>query len=515
MTYLAVPILCERPTQTQKAVRRAVELGAEMIELRLDYLIEPGVEAVEAIVKAARGCQKPVIATCRWHGEGGQFKGSEQERGKLLAGAIEAGADYVDIELACLDEFGELVSHLAPAKLILSNHDFSGLPADLNKRLESIKQHNPTVNKVIYTANCITESFAALDIAHAEAAAGRSIIAIGMGEAGMISRLLASKLGAYMTFASLKKGSQSAPGQISIEQIQDVFRWGEIDADTRLFGLVGFPVAHSMGPAVHNRAFRQIDYNGVYLPLLTEPNQKVFCGLLDSFRQRRWLDLGGLSVTIPHKQNALEYVNRNDGYLEPLARKIGSVNTLLFDDKGGIRGHNTDYAGALDAITSAMGIGREGLKNVPTAIIGAGGVGRALVAGLTDAGAKVTIYNRTVERGRGLAEEFNCEFAPLSRLQSLEAKLVINATSIGMHPDTDASALPATCIKKDMVLFDTVYNPIQTRLLQYAREAGATTIDGLSMFINQAAAQFELFTEEVAPRELMRQIAEKHLRPKK
>ena len=238
-------------------------------------------------------------------------------------------------------------------------------------------------------------------------------------------------------------------------------------------------------------------------------------------------------MTIPHKENALKYVRANQGFIEPLAEKIGAVNTMVITKDWKLKAYNTDYTAALDSITSGLGITRGGLKEMPVAVVGAGGVARAIVAGLSDSGAKIKIYNRTVEKAQKLAAEFNCEFAPLDDLPNLNAKLVINCTSIGMKKTEDGkqetgdriqntehrkqktedqrpktsheTPVPEEYLKKDMVVFDTVYNPAQTLLLKEAKQAGAETIDGLSMFVNQAAAQFKLFTGQDANPELMRE----------
>ena len=249
----------------------------------------------------------------------------------------------------------------------------------------------------------------------------------------------------------------------------------------------------------------------MYLPLLVEGGKDEFEKFMRSILARGWLGFRGFSVTIPHKQNALNYIGKKRGFIEPLAEKIGAVNTLLIDADGKLSAYNTDYAGALDTITSMMKIARSDLKNLPVAVIGAGGVARAIVAGLSDTGAKIKIYNRTVEKARKLAADFNCCFAPLDDLLNLDAKLVINATSIGMHPDTDATPLPKKCIKKDMTVFDTVYNPPQTLLLKQAKQKKTKTIDGLSMFINQACTQFKFFTGKNPNIKLMRKTVRNSL----
>jgi 3-dehydroquinate dehydratase/shikimate dehydrogenase len=241
----------------------------------------------------------------------------------------------------------------------------------------------------------------------------------------------------------------------------------------------------------------------LYLPLLVEGGREEFDYFLRHILLRSWLGFRGLSVTIPHKENALRFVEENRGFVEPLAEKIGAVNTIIVGPDSKLLAYNTDYTAVLDAIISTLGSNAK-LKNLPVAVIGAGGIARAIVAGLSDAGAKITIYNRTVKRGKKLAAEFNCDFAPLDDLSNFKAKLLINCTSVGMYPDTNATPLPKKCIKKNMVVFDTVYNPPQTLLLKQAEEKGAQTIDGLSMFINQAAAQFKLFTGKNANPKLMR-----------
>jgi 3-dehydroquinate dehydratase/shikimate dehydrogenase len=298
---------------------------------------------------------------------------------------------------------------------------------------------------------------------------------------------------------------------MTIEQFKTIYRWDFINADTKLYGVIGTPIAHSVGPAAHNTCFADIGENKLYLPLLVAGGQAEFDIFMDNILSRPWLGFSGLSVTIPHKENAIAYVKSKKGTVDPLAEKIGAANTIIIGESRAashetrLSAYNTDYSAAMDAITSTLG-SKANLKNLPVAVIGAGGVAKAIVAGLSDAGAKITIYNRTVERGEKLAAEFNCEFAPLDDLPNIKAKLLINCTSIGMHPNIDETPIPQEYLKKDMVVFDTVYNPSQTLLLKQAEEKKAKTIDGLSMFINQATAQFKLFTGRNPNTKLMRKI---------
>jgi len=513
MTYLTVAIQVTDLDSTTAACRAAKAAGAEMIELRLDYLETPKPALVQEIIKNSKQSQLPLIATCRPRWDGGYFKGSEQERQTLLLSALRAGAEYVDIELACLDQSQCRVLELleqSAERVILSSHDFEGKPADMSQLMEKIQQRKPAVSKVAYQANEITDCFEVLDLLH-ENLGKASMVGLAMGEAGVMTRVLAKKLGAFLTFVSVAEGEGTAPGQITVQEMKQVYRWDALDAETVVCGVVGNPIGHSKSPAVHNAAFTEVGFSGVYLPFLVETPWNKFREFVDGLRERGWLDVRGLSVTIPHKHNALQYVEENGGKLEPLAAKIGSVNTLVLEKDGLVSGYNTDYAGALDAITHTLGIERKDLGGLPTAIVGAGGVARALAAGLTDVGCKVTIYNRTVEKAQSLAAQFECEYAGLDDLIKIDAKLVINATRIGMYPEVEASPLPEKCLKRDMAVFDTVYNPAKTLLLQQAEGIGAKIIDGMSMFVNQAATQFELFTGAEAPRGLIREVLERHL----
>ena len=328
------------------------------------------------------------------------------------------------------------------------------------------------IAKTAYQANHINDCFEAFDILKKY---GKKAIAICMGQAGIISRIIAKKLDAFLTFASVEENQETAPGQLTIEKMKKLYRFDTINSKTEFFGVIGDPVEHSIGPVVHNACFEAEKMNRVYLPLLVTGGQREFNEFLDNVTARGWLDFRGFSVTIPHKTNALEYARAKGEYIEPLAVKIGAVNTLTIGFNERITGYNTDYAGAMDALTSAIGIKRKQLHSKTVAVIGAGGAARAIIAGLADVGAKVTIYNRTVSKAHNLAAEFGCHSAGLEEIEKLDAEIVINCTSIGMYPKVDASPVPIKCLKKDMVVFDTVYNPMETLLLKQAKQAGAKT----------------------------------------
>jgi len=263
-----------------------------------------------------------------------------------------------------------------------------------------------------------------------------------------------------------------------------------------------------MSPAIHNAAFAAAAVDAVYVPLLIQPGANNFNRFMDAVLIRPWLDWRGLSVTIPHKENALAYVGRDN--CDELAGRIGAVNTITIAPDGSLRGDNTDYAAAIDSLCSAMEIAREQLADRTVAVLGAGGAARAITAALSHYRARVTIYNRTVARGRRLADEFSCAAAGRDELASLDAEIIINCTPLGMHPGVDACPLDAIP-PGTRVVFDTIYNPMQTRLLELARDAGCVRVAGVDMFVNQAVAQYQLWTDTPAPREVMRDVIVREL----
>jgi len=522
VTKIAVPIAAENPDEAKKQIKAALAAGAEMLELRSDYLENLSVDMVKELVvemKKAGREKVPVIVTCRDEKQGGARKYPDRLRTEVLAGALQAGAEFIDFEYEKFrfvenqERLRRAQSQRPSSRLILSAHDFERKFENISKLYRSILTVYPAaIPKLVYTANHINDCFEGFDLLHQTS--GERIV-FCMGEAGLISRIIAKKLGSLVTFASIDEKTATAPGQLTIEQLKKLYRFDSISSDTELFGVIAEPVGHSLSPAIHNACFAEKNMNKLYLPLLVKGGQSEFDLFLNNVIVRKWLNFRGFSVTIPHKQNALNYVRRKLGFIEPsfdgklrtvetLAEKIGAVNTLVIKEDGRTAGYNTDYAAALDSITSALKVSRAGLKKLPVAVIGAGGVARAIVAGLSDAGAKIKIYNRTIQKAERLAAEFDCEFAGLDDLQNLDAKLVINCTSIGMHPNVNATLLPQEYLKKGMAVFDTVYNPAETLLLQQAKKKRLKRIDGPSMFINQALAQFKLFTGKNANAKLMR-----------
>ena len=517
MTYLCVPIFVDDLAQAKRDMALAAEAGAEMIELRLDDHTD-----AELLTPVFEAAPLPTIATCRPTSEGGRSSLPEHERLALLRAAAATNAAYIDVELVTGPAIHAFVANPREVRpgVIVSAHDFAGRPDRLYNIVRDLNAAKGDIVKVVWMARTIRDNIEAFEILQHQR---KPTIALCMGEAGLISRVLAKKFGAFLTFASLRDESATAPGQLTIEDMKHLYRWDAISPSTKVYGVVGSPIMHSMSPAIHNAGFDAVGHDGVYLPMLVNPGYESFKAFMETFLAFKPLDLAGLSVTIPHKENALRYLKEKGAQVEDLADRIGAVNTIIVDRDGPglpLRGFNTDYSAILDTITSALGIAREQLVDLRIAVIGAGGTGRTAVAALAEYGATVVVYNRTIERAEALANEFNGRrgkvvAARMEKLCDSCCHVFINTTSVGMHPNIDESPLGDRLpeFTSDTLVFDTIYNPMETKLLRQAKAAGAKTIGGIDMFVRQAAGQFEAWTGKSAPAEIMRTVIESRLKP--
>ncbi|MBN1554841.1 MAG: shikimate dehydrogenase [Phycisphaerae bacterium] len=497
-TRLICPLTATTVEEMRAEMVAAVAEGADMVECRLDYLDPPPDD--EQLADLLRDAPCAVLATCRPVREGGYFDGEESHRLAILtaAGTFDS-VEIIDVEI-------DVPADDRPTgTTILSHHDFEHCPENLDDIAREMDASAAAVSKTAFVVEGPDVALRAFDVIRA---CRKPTLALAMGEHGVLTRILAKKFGAWGMFASLGVGKESAPGQLTVTDMKHLYRWDAVNPETRVFGVIGCPIAHSMSPAIHNAAFAATEYDGVYVPLRIEPGRETFNNFLDAVHERPWLDLRGLSVTIPHKENALVYIGAEN--CDELAVRIGAVNTITLDETGSLRGDNTDYAGAIDALCDAMNIAREQLAGKRVAVLGAGGVSRALVAALRHYGAAVTIYNRTLRRAEALAEEFGCVAESIDQADETEAEIAINCTALGMYPNVEAS--PLSRIPETVkVVFDTVYNPLETKLLSMAKQANCLTVSGLDMFVNQAVAQFERWTDTPAPRDVMRDVVLKRL----
>jgi len=474
---LCVP-LTEKTTETMLASMHSLPPAVDLVELRLDMMEQFDLAAL------LRRKDRPVIVTSRSTREGGHWRRTEQERLETLRRAVELGADFIDVEISSLSALGETPGGTGR---ILSYHNFVETPANLEELFVRIKALGADIVKIAVKANDIVDTLPVLDLL-AKHAAAHPTIALSVGEEGLPTRILAAKLGAFLTFASAEAGKESADGQVPWKTMLELYRFSKIGPTTTVYGVVANPVAHSMSPVVHNAAFGARGLDAVYLPFKVAE----CAAFLDGYQR---YDLGGLSVTIPHKEAMLSLMNQVDD----LAAQIGAVNTVHV--KNGRRyGYNTDVQAAISSIEeAAIQAGFSGLGKLGVLMVGAGGAARAIAYGLRRRVRRLVIANRTVSRGKRLAEEVGAEFCPLSDLESVRFDVLVNTTSVGMHPDVNQSPVPAGILKKGKVVFDAVYNPPRTRLLREAEEVGCSTATGLDWFVRQAAAQFEIWTGQEAP----------------
>jgi 3-dehydroquinate dehydratase/shikimate dehydrogenase len=505
MTHLCVPIFVTDLAKGRRDIAAAAAAGADMVELRIDKLRD---QSVTGLLLADRIL--PAIVTCRTIDEGGFSPLDNSDRADLLANAIDRGAAKVDLELKSI---GKRLP-LPASRLIVSYHDFQARPQDFDVIAEHMNAVPAAVNKIVWKAQTIEENLDALRLI---AGAKRPTIAICMGEAGLITRILAKKFGAFLSFAALGDDSGTAPGQIKISDVKNLYRWDSISSQTKVYGVVACPVGHSMSPAIHNASFDATHYDGVYLPLLVQPSYEWFKSFLEQFLAFPGMDLAGLSVTIPHKENALRFLKEKGATVEPLAERIGAVNTIIIRREGNsppvLSGRNTDYAAILDSITAELQIDRARLAGRRVSILGAGGTARAAVAALAHCRAEIAIANRTHDRAQALADEFTSPTAKVTavsfdELCRRECDIFINATSIGMSPRSDQNPLEGARppFTPRTLVFDLIYNPMKTRLLTQAEGLGARTISGVEMFCRQAAVQFESWTSVPAPMGVMRRV---------
>ena len=538
MSLIATSIAIESATEIPLALERAGRarvLGARMVEWRCDGLASrEGAEASSAIARLIRESPLPSIVTVRAHEEGGSCALQESERLALLA-RVAKHSDaprMVDIEFAslqaelprallaaaCGPRDGE---HAAP-KLIASTHDFTGRPIDLLRRVAAM-QDDPLVSvvKLAWMARSIRDNLEVFDLL---ATRTKPMIGLLMGEFGLMSRVLAPKFGGFLTFASDADGMSTAPGQPTVRALRDLYRFGDIGPATRVFGVVGWPVAHSRSPAFHNARFAERGYDGVYLPLPVPSEWEHFKASIGALVDHERLDFAGASVTIPHKEHLVRFVRERGGEIDADATWLGAANTLVVRPMGSpdaqrLFATNTDMPAAVEVLSAALATRGRVLKGSRVAVIGAGGVARAVAGGLAFAGATVVVFNRDHGRAQALADALSGRDVVLADGSVHRTKVVagaastcdsrgedalacgcfhafVNCTPIGMTGGPDPSGSPLSDdvhLDDSIVVMDTVYTPVATPLIQEARARGAITIDGEAMFARQAELQSTLF----------------------
>lgn len=453
--------------------------------MRLDY-IGRAVDLKRLL--ANRPC--PIVITCRRREDGGRWEKSEEERQMLLRSAIATGVDYVDLE----EDIAGKIPRYGRTKRIVSLHNFEQTPADLEGMHARLAALDADIVKIATLANSFTDTIRMLRLMTTVQV---PTIGLCMGDIGMPTRILCVRYGAPFTYTAFSSDRRIAPGQITWQAMRDLYRPNTITEQTQLFGVVADPVAHSLSPLLHNTSFAQDKLDCRYLPFRIPPEE---LGLFMAWCKES--NIGGLSVTIPHKEAMLAHVQQ----AEVAVNGIGALNTVVFRDAEAL-GYNTDYRAAMDSIMERIANeapGADALKGRGVLILGAGGVSRAIAFGLRQRGALVAISSRTQERAERLARDVGGRALAWNSRYDIRPGILINGTPIGMHPEVDDTPYMKSKLSDTMLVFDTVYNPEQTLLIKEAREVGCQVITGVEMFVRQAAYQYKLFTGVAPKPELLR-----------
>ena len=451
------------------------------LEFRLDYLKQPlaGLPKIHRFLETHQ--YVTAIGTCRRAENGGRFKGSLASQLEVLTKAHATGCQIVDLEIqSALKAKREAIARLrSRAGLIVSFHDFRAT-RNLDETLEKMLKVPADFYKVVSTATTLSDNVTMMKFSQTQSDK-HALIGLCMGEQGIISRVLSVRAGSVFTFGAVSADLKTAPGQISAGDLRSIYRIDQVDAATRVYGVAGDPIEHSLSPVIMNTALRRENVNGVYLPLHAKT-------LKDLMRCVREIPLHGLSVTMPYKQSILAHLDNTDAH----TTKIGACNTVVRGQDGKLYGFNTDAAGVVRPLEQRLSI-----EHAKVLVLGAGGAARAAVFGLKERGAEIWILNRTSVKGQKLARQAKARTIKRADLRKMAFDVIINATPVGMGNTRD-------CPLKDeeiqaRVVFDMVYDPVETHLLQVARAKGIAVIPGVEMFVQQAARQFEIWTGKPAP----------------
>jgi 3-dehydroquinate dehydratase / shikimate dehydrogenase len=468
--------------------QREIDEGERFLEFRLDYLADPwrGTEAIRHL--QAQYPDVTLLATCRRHQNRGKFNGSIEDQIRVLDAAIDAGAKAVDMEVESAESVGVKLEGLRGRTcFILSYHNYETTPA-IEPVLRRMMKVPADAYKIVTTARKPSDIQRVLSLAKSHPKA--PLILLAMGEIGFPTRVLSTSQGGLYTYAAPASADGTASGQMCAKLLRNLYRVEKFTRSAKLYGVIADPVRHSISPAVHNRAFQSKRMDAVYLPFLVHPQH-----LRDYFSLAEKMGISGFSVTIPHKQKIMRYLD----VIDPLARRIGAVNTV-WRKAGKWRGSNTDAEGVTAPLAKKLRLSKSSVL-----LVGNGGAARGAAYALVDAGAKLFIVGRNPDRVRALAKMCGAEPLMRDQLNGRQFDAVVHATPLGMYPNVNE------CFFRDEIpgelVFDMVYNPLETTLIRHAREQGKAVIPGIQMFLEQAAHQFEIWTGESAPRAAMEKAA--------
>jgi 3-dehydroquinate dehydratase/shikimate dehydrogenase len=505
---ICVPVCVRRADELVHTVKRAQEV-ADVVELRIDC-VEP-TEVVAALKESAalhNSASVPFILTFRPAEQGGRRSIAAVDcvdfwLHKSQLGLATSFPDFADVELELMDK-DDIRQKLSGKRLICSHHDFVGMPRDLEGIYSRMAATDASILKIAVQAEDATDCIPVFNLIERAQREGRELIAIAMGQAGVMTRILGPSRGSFLTYGSLDEDSTTAPGQMTARELRDVYRIDSIDRETEIMGVIGRPVAHSISPHIHNAAFAQANVNAVLVPFEVHELDGFMRRMVrESSREIEW-KLRGLAVTAPHKSAVMKHLD----WIEPAAKEIGAVNTIAFQD-GELHGYNTDAAGFIRPLKSRI----KSFDGVRCAVIGAGGATRAVVWALRQKRAIVTLFCREPEKAKAIRDQFEVSCHSLAGAAFVGFDIVVNATPLGTCGESETET-PATAgqLRGVRLAYDLVYNPLETRFLREAREAGCEIVGGLEMLIGQAVEQFKLWTGREPDVESMRDAAKRALK---
>lgn len=494
LSHLRLPRVCVAVIGADPAqmIEKAEAVAREntFIEFRLDYFTRPALALPKIKQFTEFHPHVAVIATCRRTASGGKFQGSIAAQLEILAKAAAAGCQLVDIELqtAVRMKPAQLDKMRSKAAILLSFHDFHATQK-LEETLKKISGYPADFYKIVSTARSLSDNVQMMKFLERHRDE-HPLVGLCMGEQGIISRVLGVRAGSVFTFGALTADERTAPGQVTARDLNGTYRIAQVDAATKVFGVVGDPISQSLSPAIMNAALRRENVNGVFLAL----HAKSIKDLMACMRE---IPIHGLAITMPYKEEIIPFLDNTD----PATAKIGACNTVVRSQDGKLYGFNTDTSGVVRPLEARMT-----LNDVRILVLGAGGAARAAAFGLKDRGAQIFILNRSLPAAQKLARQAKARTIKRADLKRLDFDVIINATPVGMGNDRE-SPLNADEIKAQYV-FDMIYDPAETKLLRLAKERGAQVIAGSEMFVHQAARQFEIWTGKPAPRDEMLRIVQ-------
>lgn len=506
---ICVPVCVRRADELADTVKRAQEL-ADIVELRIDC-VEPSevAAALKESTSLHNTASRPFILAFRPAEQGGRrpLAGADRFDFWLHQTQFEAPnsfPDFADVELELIEN-DDIKQHLSSTRLICSHHDFVGVPHDLEDIYNRMAATDASILKIALQADEAIDCLPVFNLIERAQREGRELIAIAMGQAGVMTRILGPSRGSFLTYGSLDEDSATAPGQVTARELREVYRIDSIDRETEIMGVIGHPVAHSLSPQIHNAALAEANRNAVFIPFEVHDLDAFMRRMArESSREIEW-NLRGLAVTAPHKSSVMEHLD----WIEPAAREIGAVNTIVVHE-GELHGYNTDAAGFIGPLKSRVG----SLEGLRCAVIGAGGAARAVVWALRQERAFVTLFCRDPEKATAIHDRFEVSCGPLAGAAFFEFDIVVNATPLGTHGEGETET-PATAeqLRGVRLAYDLVYNPQETRFLREAREAGCETVGGLEMLMGQGIEQFRLWTGQQPLGKSMWHAAMKYLLP--